>query len=179
VFFNGAMDVLQPKIDDGTLKVTSGQTTFQQVSTEGWKKEKAQERMENLITNYYSDGTELDGVLSPNDQLAEGILNAASAAKLTPVVTGQDSEVVAVARIAKGTQYSTIYKDTRKLVAQTVEMVKQVCTGAVFPTTTTFTTDSGVVIPTYYLEPLIVTKDNAADVYADNEELLNEFNSNL
>ncbi len=178
VFFAGAMDVLQPKIDDGTLKVTSGQTSFDQVSTEGWKKAKAQERMENLITNYYSDGTELDGVLSPNDQLAEGILNAASAAKLTPVVTGQDSEVVAVARIAKGTQYSTIYKDTRKLVAQTVDMVKQICTGAVFPTTTTFETDSGVVIPTFYLEPLIVTKDNAAEVYADNEQLLNEFNSN-
>ena len=39
--------------------------------------------MENLITSYYSDGTDLDGVLSPNDQLAEGILNAATAAKLT------------------------------------------------------------------------------------------------
>ncbi|MCJ7754628.1 MAG: sugar-binding protein, partial [Thermoanaerobaculales bacterium] len=89
VFFNGAMDVLQPKIEDGTLIVTSGQTSFDQVSTEGWKKEKAQERMENLITNDYSDGTDLSGVLSPNDQLAEGILNAATAAKLTPVVTGQ------------------------------------------------------------------------------------------
>ena len=28
--------------------------------------------MEKLITNNYSDGTELDGVLSPNDQLARG-----------------------------------------------------------------------------------------------------------
>ena len=179
VFFNGAMDVLQPKIDDGTLKVTSGQTTFQQVSTEGWKKEKAQERMENLITSNYSDGTDLSGVLSPNDQLAEGILNAATAAKLTPVVTGQDSEVVAVTRVAAGEQYSTIYKDTRKLVEQTVSMVKTICTGEVYPTTTTFKTDSGVVIPTYYLEPLIVTKENAAEVYKDNPELLKEFQDNL
>jgi putative multiple sugar transport system substrate-binding protein len=175
VFFNGAMDVLQPKIDDGTLKVVSGQTTFDQVSTEGWKKEKAQERMENLITKYYSDGTPLAGVLSPNDQLAEGILNAANAAKLTPTVTGQDSEVVAVTRVAKGEQYSTIYKDTRKLVAQTVEMIKQICGGTVFPTTTTFKTDSGVEIPTYYLEPLIVTAENGAEVYKDNAELLAAF----
>ena len=29
VFFDGAMDVLKPKIDDGTLKVPSGQTTLQ------------------------------------------------------------------------------------------------------------------------------------------------------
>ncbi len=65
MFFNGAMDILQPKIDDGTLVVKSGQTSFDQVSTEGWKKEKAQERMENLVTKYYSDGTPLAGVLSP------------------------------------------------------------------------------------------------------------------
>ena len=143
-FFNGAMDILQPKIDDGTLVVTSGQTSFDQVSTEGWKKEKAQERMENLITNYYSDGTDLSGVLSPNDQLAEGILNAATAAKLTPVVTGQDSEVVAVTRVAAGEQYSTIYKDTRKLVAETVALVTAVCGGEVYPTTAEFTTDGGV-----------------------------------
>ncbi|MGB7979551.1 MAG: sugar-binding protein [Candidatus Nanopelagicales bacterium] len=175
VFFNGAMDILQPKIDDGTLVVTSGQTTFDKVSTEGWKKEKAQERMENLITNYYSDGTDLSGVLSPNDQLAEGILNAATAAKLTPVVTGQDSEVVAVTRVAAGEQYSTIYKDTRKLVAETVTMIEQVCTGAIFPTDAVFTTDGGVEIPANYLEPLIVTTENGAEVYADNEELLAAF----
>ena len=176
VFFNGAMDVLQPKIDDGTLVVTSGQTTFDQVSTEGWKKEKAQERMENLITKYYSDGTDLSGVLSPNDQLAEGILNAATAAKLTPVVTGQDSEVVAVTRVAAGEQYSTIYKDTRKLVAESVAMIEKICTGVVFPTTATFTwPDSGLEIPTYYLEPLIVTSENGEEVYADNAQLLEAF----
>lgn len=180
VFFNGAMDVLQPKIDDGTLVVTSGQTTFDQVSTEGWKKEKAQERMENLITSNYSDGTDLAGVLSPNDQLAEGILNAATAAKLTPVVTGQDSEEVAVTRVAAGAQYSTIYKDTRKLVAETVAMIEEICTGAVFPTTATFTwPDSGLEIPTYYLEPLIVTAENGEEIYADNETLLAAFQAGM
>ena len=35
VFFDGAMDVLKPKIADGTLKVVSGQTTFEQAVTQG------------------------------------------------------------------------------------------------------------------------------------------------
>ena len=174
-FFNGAMDVLQPKIDDGSLVVVSGQTEFTQVATEDWKQQKAQERMENLITNYYNDGTELDGVLSPNDQLAQGILNAASAAKLTPVVTGQDSEVVAVERIARGEQYSTIYKDTRDLVAETITMIETICTGEVFPTEQDFTTDSGLMIPANLLEPVIVTQENAEEAYADNEELLTAY----
>ncbi len=111
----------------------------------------------------------------PNDQLAEGILNATSAAKLTPTVTGQDSEVVAVTRVAKGDQYSTIYKDTRKLVAETVKLVTAVCGGEVYPTAAEFTTDGGVVIPSDYLEPLIVTADNGAEVYKDNAELLKAF----
>ena len=42
--------------------------------------------------------------------------------------------------------------------------------------TATFTwPDSGLEIPTYYLEPLIVTAENGEEVYADNEELLAAF----
>ncbi|MCB1253091.1 MAG: sugar-binding protein, partial [Austwickia sp.] len=44
VFFDGAMDVLKPKIDDGTLKVVSGQKEFTQVVTQDWKAENAQKR---------------------------------------------------------------------------------------------------------------------------------------
>ena len=170
VFFNGAMDVLQPKIDDGTVVVVSGETSLQQVATEGWKGSEAQKRMENLVTQYYNDGTELDGVLSPNDQLAQGILQATLPA-LTPVVTGQDSEVAAVERIARGEQYASIYKDTRLLVADTVAMVQEICGGDVATTTDEFTTEGGVTIATKYLEPKIVTKENAAEVYKDNPEL--------
>src|SRR5690606_5948103 len=66
VFFGGAMDVLKPKIDDGTLKVVSGQTEISQTATEGWKAENAQRRMDSILTSTYGSET-LDGVLSPND----------------------------------------------------------------------------------------------------------------
>ena len=53
-------------------------------------------------------------------------------------------------------------------------------TGEVFPTTATFTwPDSGLEIPTYYLEPLIVTSENGEEVYADNEELLAAFQAGM
>ena len=52
MFFNGAMNVLQPKIDDGTIKVVSGQTTFQKVQTKGWLAQNAQSRMTDLISQY-------------------------------------------------------------------------------------------------------------------------------
>ena len=97
--FDGAMDVLKPKIDDGTQKVPSGQTTFNQVVTQGWKAENAQKRMDTLLSANYTSA-ELDGVLSPNDTLARAIITSVKAAgKPIPIVTGQDSEVESVKSI--------------------------------------------------------------------------------
>ena len=45
-FFKGAMSVLQPLIDDGTLTVVSGQMDFTQCATQDWDNSKAQARMD-------------------------------------------------------------------------------------------------------------------------------------
>ena len=130
VFFDGAMDVLQPKIDDGTLNVVSGQSEIAQTATEGWLAENAQNRMDTILTGSYGGDTVLDGVLSPNDTLARAIITSVQqAGKPVPVVTGQDSEVESVKSIMEGIQYSTINKDTALLVAQAITMVEQLQAG--------------------------------------------------
>ncbi len=171
-FFEGAMSVLQPKIDDGTLVVKSGQTTIEQVATQGWKAENAQKRMDTVLAGNYADAN-LDGVLSPNDTLARAALTSVKqAGKDVPVITGQDSEVESVKSIMAGEQYSTIYKDTRELVAQTVKTVQDLQQGKQAEVNDTKSYDNGVkVVPAYLLTPIIVTKDNAAQVYA-NDSLL-------
>ncbi|MFF1527962.1 substrate-binding domain-containing protein [Cellulomonas sp. NPDC058312] len=171
-FFDGAMSVLQPKIDDGTLVVVSGQTSFEQVATQGWKAENAQKRMDTILSGTYGD-VELHGVLSPNDTLGRAALTAvAQAGKDTPVVTGQDSEVESVKSIMMGEQYSTIYKDTRELVAQTIKQIQALQKGEEPEINDTESYDNGVkVVPSYLLTPVIVTKENAADVYKDDETL--------
>ncbi len=174
VFFDGAMDVLKPKIDDGTLKVVSGQKEFTQVVTQDWKAENAQKRMDNLLTANYSSAT-LDGVLSPNDTLARAVLTSVKAAgKPAPVVTGQDSEVESVKSIVSSdpyAQYSTINKDTRKLVAATLDMIKALQKGQK-PTVTDEKYNNGVkVVAANLLEPVIVTKANAKEAYKDDPTL--------
>ncbi|TFC24516.1 sugar ABC transporter substrate-binding protein [Cryobacterium sp. TMT1-3] len=171
VFFNGAMSVLQPKIDDGTLVVASGQTDIKQTATADWKAENAQSRMDSLLTSTYGD-QELDGVLSPNDTLARAIITSVKAAgKPIPVVTGQDSEVESVKSIMAGEQYSTINKDTRLLVAQAIDMVKALQTGGT-PETNDDTYDNGnKIVPAYLIPPVIVTKENAAEAYANDPNL--------
>ncbi|MEO8827368.1 sugar-binding protein [Lapillicoccus sp.] len=173
VFFDGAMDILKPKIADGTLKVVSGQTDFNQAVTQGWKAENAQKRMDTLISANYTS-TELDGVLSPNDTLARAILQSVNqAGKPVPIVTGQDSEVESVKSIMAGVQYSTINKDTNKLVAQTITMLQALQKGDKPETNDTKSYNNGVkVVPAFLLPPVIVTKANAKEAYANNPTLL-------
>ncbi len=172
VFFDGAMKVLQPKIDDGTLVVASKQTDIKQTATAGWKAENAQSRMDALLTSTYGSKT-IDGVLSPNDTLARAIITSVKAAgKPIPVVTGQDSEAESVKSIMAGEQYSTINKDTRLLVAQAIKMAQDLQAGKKVPVNDTTSYNNGVkVVPAFLLPPVIVTKANAVEAYANDPKL--------
>jgi putative multiple sugar transport system substrate-binding protein len=64
-FFNGGMDTLKPYIDNGTLKIKSGQKDFKTVAILRWDPARAQARMEDLLTKHYGGGARVDGVLSP------------------------------------------------------------------------------------------------------------------
>ncbi len=166
-FFNGAMDTLKPYIADGTLVVKSGQTDFNQVAILRWDPATAKARMQNLIAKSYSSGADVQGVLSPYDGLSDGILSAlqgagyGSGGKALPIITGQDAEVASVKQIIAGTQYSTIYKDTRQLANQAAKMANDLLTGKSPEVNDTKTYNNKVkVVPSYLFQPVIVTKDN-------------------
>ncbi|ETK32082.1 multiple monosaccharide ABC transporter substrate-binding protein [Microbispora sp. ATCC PTA-5024] len=170
-FFNGAMSVLKPKIDDGTLKVKSGQTDFKQAAILRWDPATAQKRMEDILTKTYSGGAKVDGVLSPYDGLSIGILSAlkssgyGTSGQPYPIVTGQDAELASVKSIIAGEQYSTIFKDTRKLAEQTVKMADAVLKGQKPEVNNEKDYDNGnKVVPSYLLDPVVVDKDNYKDV---------------
>lgn len=172
-FFQGAMDVLQPMIDDGSVIVTSGQVTQEEVGTLRWDGAVAQARMDALLAAYYSDGTVLDGVLSPYDGISRGILSALTSFGYTvgvdiPVVTGQDAEAASIKLIISGEQYSTILKDTRDLAAVAAGMVDAVLTGSEPEINDTSTYDNNVkIVPAYLLEPYIVTAENYQKLVMD------------
>ncbi|MGW0964415.1 substrate-binding domain-containing protein [Streptomyces gelaticus] len=173
VFFDGAMAVLKPLIDKGDIVVGSGQKDIKQTAIQGWKAENAQQRMDSLLTSTYNGDKKLDGVLSPNDTLARAILTSVKGAgKPVPVITGQDSEAESVKSIMAGVQYSTINKDTRKLVAETINMVKSLQKGDKPQINDTKSYDNGSkVVPASLLPPVIVTKENAAEAYANDPKL--------
>lgn len=172
VFFDGAMSILKPKIDDGTLKVLSGQTSFEQAVTQGWKAENAQRRADTLLSGTYGSAT-LDGVLSPNDTLARAILTSVKAAgKPLPIITGQDSEVESVKSILAGEQYSTINKDTRALVDHAITMVKDIQAGKTPEINDAKSYNNTVkTVPAFLLQPVIVTQANVKTAYVNDPVL--------
>ena len=173
-FYNGAMSVLKPYLDKGTLVVKSGQTGFSTCAILRWDPATAQKRMEDLLTKTYSSSTKVAGVLSPYDGLSIGILSAlksngyGTAGQPYPVVTGQDAEVASVKSIIAGEQYSTIFKDTRQLAKAAVDMTQALLTGGKPQVNNTKDYNNGKkVVPSFLLQPVIVTKDNYQKALVD------------
>ena len=165
-FYNGAMSVLQPLIDDGTIVVQSGQFGMDTVGTLRWDGAVAQARMDNLLSAHYTDKP-IHGVLSPYDGLSIGILSSlkgvgyGSGDQKMPIVSGQDAELPSVKSILAGEQYSTVFKDTRELARVTVGMVDALLKGGEPEINDTETYDNGVkVVPSYLLEPVSVDASN-------------------
>ncbi|WP_037806333.1 MULTISPECIES: multiple monosaccharide ABC transporter substrate-binding protein [Amycolatopsis] len=166
-FYNGAMSVLKPLIASKKLVVKSGQVDFAPTAILRWDPATAQRRMEDLLTKTYTGGAKVQGVLSPYDGLSIGILSAlksngyGTAGQPYPVVTGQDAEVASVKSIIAGEQYSTVFKDTRKLADVTVKMADSVLKGQKPAVNNTTDYDNGKkVVPSQLLQPVVVDKSN-------------------
>lgn len=174
-FWKGAIDTLQPFMDDGKIVVKSGQTDIEKAATLRWLQETAQKRMEDLLTSTYSDGAKLDGVLSPYDGISRGIITALQNAGYgpgqdagLPIVTGQDAEIASIKLINDGVQFSTIFKDTRKLASQAVIAAESYLKGEEPEANDTETYDNKVkIVPSYLLESDIVYANNIKSLLVD------------
>ncbi|MCU1445993.1 multiple monosaccharide ABC transporter substrate-binding protein [Cryobacterium sp.] len=172
-FFDGAMEELQPLIDSGVLVVGSGQTDFEQVATLRWDGEEAQSRLENILTSTYSDGTVINGVLSPYDGISRGIISALEGAGYSvgdtwPIISGQDAELDSVKAIVAGEQYGTIFKDTRKLAEVAVDMTIALLNDEEPEVNNTTDYDNGKkVVASYLLDSSIVIKENITEQLVD------------
>lgn len=169
-FYDGAMSVLQPLIDAGTVNIGSGQMGMETVGTLRWDGAVAQARMDNLQSAHYTDA-HVHGVLSPYDGLSIGIISSlkgvgyGSADLKMPIVTGQDAELRSVKSMLAGEQYSTVFKDTRELARVTVGMVDALLKGGEPEINNTSTYDNGVkIIPSYLLEPVSVDISNWEEI---------------
>ena len=168
--FDGAMSVLQPLIDDGSLVVGSGQTSFAKVVTPNWSFASAGTRMRKLIRKAARREQVIDGVLSPSDLLTRAIIDASVASGYgdeppLPVLTGQDAELANVKLMLAGQQFSTVFKDNRELAKAAAQLVDEAVRGEPVTVNDTTSFDNGVrVVPARVVEVVGVTAEDAVDV---------------
>lgn len=169
--FDGAMSVLQPAIDKGTVTVASGQESFEDTATQGARAEAAVQRFEGLLKDTYGS-KELHGVLAADDALAQALLKAAGSKGKDMIIVGGGSAPDAVTSILNDEQYATTYADPNALVSQAVSIVRRLSQDDAPAPDNKDSYDNGQkTVPAFLVKPETVTSENAAKVYADNPEL--------
>jgi putative multiple sugar transport system substrate-binding protein len=181
LFFEGAWNVLQPKIADGTfvIKNSSEAVALQdkatltrdemaaiigQVST-NWDFDVAKNLAEANLTAAPAEDKGDVFVLAPNDGTARAIADvfAADADVTSFVVTGQDAEIASVQYIIDGKQSMTVLKDVRTLVADAIAAGVAFLEGGTPEETTTY--NNGVIdVPAK--PSVVITVDQANVVEA-------------
>ena len=184
LFFEGAWNVLQPKIADGTfvIKNSSEAVGLQdkpdltreemgaiigQITT-NWDFNVAKNLAEaNLTATTAADKGNVF-ILAPNDGTARSIADTFAADKdvTSYVITGQDAEEASVQYIIDGKQSMTVLKDVRTLVADAISAAVAFLDGNVPPETTTY--NNGVKdVPAKPSEVITVDKDNVVSAIID------------
>jgi putative multiple sugar transport system substrate-binding protein len=156
LFFEGAWNVLQPKIADGTfvIKNSSEAVALQgkakltrdemgkiigQVTTD-WKFDVAKNLAQANLTAAPAADKGSVFILAPNDGTARAIADVFAADKdvTSYVVTGQDAEKPSVQYIIDGKQSMTVLKDVRTLVSDAIAAATAYLEGKTPAQTTTY-----------------------------------------
>jgi D-xylose transport system substrate-binding protein len=103
----GQLDVLRDPIARGEIQVVGDQYV------DRWLPEVAQRTMEQILT---ATGNGVDAVVCSNDAMAGAVIAALREQGLAGVpVSGQDGDRAALARVARGEQAVSVWKDSRAL----------------------------------------------------------------
>ena len=119
---DGQMDVLQPLVDKGDVKIVGKQWV------KDWSASEALATVENALT---ANGNRIDAVVASNDATAGGAIQALAAQKLAGkvAVSGQDADLAAVRRVVAGTQAMTVYKPLKELASNAATLAVQLVRG--------------------------------------------------
>ncbi|WP_138418436.1 sugar ABC transporter substrate-binding protein [Aquibacillus sediminis] len=162
----GAMNVLQPLIDQGKINLIYDNFT------DGWDPQLAEDNIRSVLNEA---GEPINAVVTANDGMAGGVINALTESDLagdTPV-SGQDASLRAIQRVVEGTQTMTVYKPINKLASRAAEIAIQTANRETVATDTTI--DNGMVeVPTILLDPVTVTSENIDDTIIKDNYLTEE-----
>ncbi len=175
---------MQPKIADGTfvIKNSSEAVALQdkatltrdeeskiigQVTT-NWDFNEAKSKAESHLTAVSAADKGQCYILAPNDGTARSIADvfAADADVTDYFITGQDAEKASVQYVVDGKQSMTVFKDTRTLATDAMNMAIDIINGKTPATDATYD-NLAKDVPSKQTPVVVVTKDNVKSALID------------
>ena len=184
LFFEGAWNILEPKIADGTFVIRNSSEAIAlqdkpvltreeqakiigQITTD-WDFNVAKSKAESHLTAATAEEKGLCYILAPNDGTARSIADvfAADADVNGYYVTGQDAEIASVQYVIDGLQSMTVFKDTRTLAQDAMDMAIAVLEGKQVLTDASY--NNGMIdVPSKQTPVVVVTQDNVKAALID------------
>ena len=155
-YYDGAMELLGKYIADGSLKVQSGKTTYNDVKSDSWSVADGKKDMKDRLSSYAA-GQCPDMILAATDNQAQGAIEALTEAGITtmPVITGQDDTAIAQANIKSGKQTMTINKNLKDMAYNTAMIVNSLISNSPVHASQSISN-----IPVVYSKITVMTKDS-------------------
>jgi D-xylose transport system substrate-binding protein len=162
-FKQGALSVLNPAFKSGKLKLGYS------ADTKLWDPSLAQTEMQQALTKLNNN---VQGVLSPNDGIAGGVIAALKSQKLDGKVltTGQDATTQGLQYILQGEQSMTVFKPIVQESAVAAKVAVGFAKGdmnAGKKVARTHVANGAGKVPSVLLQPIVVTKSNVGIVVKD------------
>ena len=168
LFRKGQRLVLDPLVKKGDIRIVGDQWS------NDWLAVNALKNMENILT---ANGNKVDAVVDSYDGTAGGCIQALAGQKLAGkvLVSGQDAELAGCQRIVAGTQTMTVYKPVRLLAAKGADIAVALAKKQPLPKASQVTNNGKIDVPSYFLDPIVVDKDNmVSTVIADGFQKMEE-----
>ena len=150
----GMMEVIGDSVSSGAITIVG------EAFSDAWKPESAQRNMEQILT---ANDNNVDAVLSQNDGMAGGVVAALGAQGLVIPVGGQDGDLAAINRVARGSQTVSVWKDSRQLGKAAGEIAAALAGGAALDAIEGASKfnggEKGVEMNAILLDPTPITKD--------------------
>ncbi len=148
----GQMNVLQPLVEKGDIKIVYNEFT------NGWREDEGYEQTRNLLAT----NVKLDAIIAGNDAIALGAIQALREAgkEGEVLVAGMDADLKNLQEIVAGHQTCTVYKPYDKLATTAAELAVKL--GKCEECENTFQTVSNgeMLVPAVFHTAMIVNKEN-------------------
>ncbi|MET0787154.1 MAG: sugar-binding protein [Paenisporosarcina sp.] len=186
LFFEGAWNVLQPKIADGTFKIANSseaeslkdkaelsrdeQSKIIGQITTNWDANESKNKAQTHLTAVSDDAKGDVAILAPNDGTARSIADVfgSDSAITSFLVTGQDAEKASVQYIIDEKQSMTVFKDVRTLVKDAMGMAIEVLDDKT-PETTGSYDNGSTEVKAKQTDVIVVDKENVKSELVDSE----------